>query len=115
MRMKMRLAVLSAGFALLSLPAGADDRLSDRAGTLEPSEELDARGRLGGVTVDALGFLCVANFRDEVWKISPEGRVETLTRSLYGSSGNAIDSRGDLFQANFQGHTIDRISRTGEV
>jgi hypothetical protein len=50
-----------------------------------------------------------------VWKISPEGRVETLTRSLYGSSGNAIDSRGDLFQANFQGHTIDRISRTGEV
>ena len=71
MRMKMRLAVLSAGFALLSAGWG-DDRLSDRAGTLELSEELDARGRLGGVTVDALGF-------------------------LYGSFGNVIDSRADLF------------------
>ena len=82
--MKMRRVVLRAGLALLSLlalpPASlairtpapqtsakvADDRFSDRVGTLELSQELDARGRLGGMTVDALGFLYVANFRDAV-------------------------------------------------
>ena len=84
-------------------------------GTLELSEELDGRGNLGGVTVDRLGFVYVANFRDAVWRISPEGQVETLTRSLYGSSGNAVDSHGDLFQGNFFGNTISKITREGEV
>jgi len=102
-------------FLALATLAVAEDDLSDSVATLELSQELDARGRLGGVTVDALGFLYVANFHDAVWRISPEGEVKTLTRSLYGSSGNAVDSRGDLFQANFQGHTIDRISRNGDV
>ena len=101
--------------SLVALPALGDDVLVDRVATLPLERELDARGQLGGVTVDALGFVYVANFRDAVWRISPEGSVEVLARSLYGSSGNAIDSRGDLLQANFFGHTIDRISRTGEV
>ena len=87
----------------------------DRVGTLKLDRELDARGNLGGVTIDRLGFLYVANFRDAVWRISPEGEVTELTRSLYGASGNAIDRRGDLFQANFFANTISRIARTGEV
>ncbi|MGD2115516.1 MAG: tetratricopeptide repeat protein [Acidobacteriota bacterium] len=91
------------------------DPFVDRVGTLPLSRELDARGNLGGVTVDRLGFVYVSNFRDAVWRISPEGEVETLTRSLYGASGNAVDSRGDLVQANFLGDTITRIARTGEV
>jgi len=65
--------------------------------------------------VDRLGFVYVSNFRDAVWRISPDGEVETLTRSLYGASGNAVDSRGDLYQANFLAHTITKITRTGEV
>ncbi|MDX1501563.1 MAG: tetratricopeptide repeat protein [Thermoanaerobaculia bacterium] len=95
-------------------PAAAADYV-DRVATLALSEPLPARGALGGVTVDALGFLYVANFHDRVWRISPEGEVETLARGFYGSSGNAIDSRGDLYQANFNGNTIDRVSRTGGV
>ena len=108
-------AVLAAAL-LAALPApGHAAGYQDRVTTLELSEELDARGALGGVTVDALGFLYVANFRDAVWRISPEGRVETLARSFYGSSGNAVDSRGDLYQANFNGNTIDRVDRAGRV
>lgn len=87
----------------------------DRVGTLQLDQELDARGNLGGMTIDRLGFLYVANFRDAVWRISPEGEVTELTRSLYGASGNAIDRRGDLYQANFFADTIIRIARTGEV
>ncbi|MDX1383303.1 MAG: tetratricopeptide repeat protein [Thermoanaerobaculia bacterium] len=109
------IATLLAGALLAPVALRADDDLVDRVRTLDLDHELDARGQLGGVTVDALGFLYVANFRDAVWRISPEGEVETLSRSQYGSSGNAIDSRGDLLQANFHGHTIDRIRRTGEV
>lgn len=96
-------------------PAEQTDPLADRVSTLELSRELDARGSLGGVTVDKLGFLYVSNFRDAVWRISPEGEVETLTRSLYGASGNAVGPRGELYQANFLGNTISRITRTGEV
>lgn len=90
---------------------GAD--FADRVGTLALDKELDARGNLGGVTVDRLGFIYVANFRDAVWRISPEGAVTELSRSLYGSSGNAVDSRGDLYQASFFGNTITRIRRAG--
>ncbi len=97
-------------------PAGADGaEFIDRVGTLKLDHELDARGNLGGVTIDRLGFLYVANFRDAVWRISPDGEVTELTRSLYGASGNAVDRRGDLYQANFFANTITRIARTGEV
>lgn len=95
--------------------ADAADRFADRVGTMPLDTKLDARGNLGGVTVDRLGFIYVANFRDAVWRIDPEGHVETLTRSLYGASGNAVDSRGRLYQSNFLGNTITRIDRTGEV
>lgn len=97
-----------------SLAAETGAGFADRVGTLALDAELDARGNLGGVTVDRLGFIYVANFRDAVWRLSPEGEVTELSRSLYGSSGNAIDSRGDLYQASFLGNTITRINRSGE-
>lgn len=93
---------------------GATD-LADRVTTLELDRPLAARGALGEIAVDRLGFLYVASFHDAVWKISPEGEVETVSRALYGASGNAVDSRGDLYQANFHADTISRIRRTGEV
>ena len=104
--------------ALVGLCGGAaagDGDLADRLGTLKLDRQLDARGNLGGVTIDRLGFLYVANFRDAVWRISPDGEVTELSRGLYGASGNAIDRRGDLYQANFFANTISRIARTGEV
>lgn len=92
-----------------------DPRFVDRVGTLSLPSELDARGALGGVCVDALGFVYVANFRDKVWRIDPGGAVTLLSDALYGASGNAVDARGRLFQANFNGGSISRISRAGEV
>lgn len=97
------------------LAQGADAEFVDLVGTLELDRQLDARGNLGGITIDRLGYLYVANFRDAVWRISPEGEVTELTRSLYGASGNAIGRRGDLYQSNFFADTISRIARTGEV
>ena len=109
------LARRAGGTALQARPAAAEGEFTDRVGTLELDRELDARGNLGGMTIDRLGFLYVANFRDAVWRISPDGEVTELTRSLYGASGNAVDRRGDLYQANFFANTITRIARTGEV
>ena len=105
--------------SLLLAPAHAadsDGAFVDQLRTLELSQELDARAQLGGVAVDRLGFIYVANFRDALFRISPDdGTVTTLTRSLYGSSGLAIEPNGDILQSNFFGNTISRIKRTGEV
>ena len=121
MRDKRRIVTGTIVVALLAFGLGAGSLVADgkdfvdRVGTLELDRELDARGNLGGVTIDRLGFLYVANFRDAVWRISPDGEVTELTRGLYGASGNAVDRRGDLYQANFFANTITRVARTGEV
>jgi sugar lactone lactonase YvrE len=70
-------------------------------------------GAVGGLTVDRLGYVYVADFGERVWKVSPFGEVTELATDLYGASGNAVDSHGALFQANFFGNTISRISRDG--
>ncbi|MEE9206751.1 MAG: hypothetical protein V3U67_00050 [Gemmatimonadota bacterium] len=72
-------------------------------------------GRVGGVTRDQLGYVYVADFGEQVWKISPWGDVELLANTMYGSSGNAVDSRGRLYQANFNANLISRIGRDGSV
>lgn len=70
-------------------------------------------GGVGGVTVDRLGFIYSADFGETVYKITPDGRVSVFATGLYGASGNAVDSKGNLFQANFSGHYISKIDRHG--
>lgn len=70
-------------------------------------------GAVGGVAVDRSGFVYSADFRETVYKITPDGRVSVFATGLYGASGNAIDSKGNLLQANFNGHYITRIDRHG--
>lgn len=72
-------------------------------------------GAVGGVTVDRLGYVYIADFGEKVWRMSPWGDLEVFATGLYGASGNAIDSRGNLIQSNFNGNSVSRISRTGEV
>src|SRR5256886_1798184 len=69
----------------------------------------------GGVTVDALGNIYVADFGEIVWKITPEGKRDVFASGLYGASGNAIDHEGNLLQANFYGESITKIDRKGQA
>ena len=70
-------------------------------------------GAVGGVAVDKTGFIYVADFRNKVWRITPEGEVEVFADYLYGASGNHIDAQGRLLQSNFFGNTLTRINRDG--
>lgn len=72
-------------------------------------------GAVGGVTVDAAGTVYVADFGQTVWKVTPDGRVTTFVSSMYGASGNAVDSKGVLYQSNFYGNFVARIDRAGNV
>ncbi|MCE7993512.1 MAG: tetratricopeptide repeat protein [Roseivirga sp.] len=73
-------------------------------------------GRVGEIDRDVIGNLFVADFGEKVWKISPLGEVEVFTNTMYGSSGNALDAQGNLFQAQYYGNTIVKVNRyTREV
>ena len=102
---------------LIALPALAQPAetpaFPDSLGTVETTLPIPSRGNLGGVAVDALGYVYVANFREGVWRIAPDGETVLMTNTLYGASGNTLDRQGRLLQANFLGHTITRIDRDG--
>lgn len=72
-------------------------------------------GAVGGVTVDGLGTIYVADFGERVYKVRPDGRWEVFAEGLYGASGNAIDSKGRLLQSEFTGNRIARVERDGTV
>lgn len=80
-----------------------------RVRTLLPSTV----GQVGGVAVDRLGYVYVADFRESVWKVTPEGTATVFATGLYGASGNAIDADGNLLQSSFHGGTVTRIDRHG--
>lgn len=71
--------------------------------------------QVGGVTVDSVGNLYVADFGDLVWKIPPEGQPHIFAEGFYGSSGNAVDHLGNLFQSSYYGDFITKIDRTGHA
>jgi DNA-binding beta-propeller fold protein YncE len=66
---------------------------------------------VGGVTVDLLGNVYVADFGEIVWKMTPEGERREFASGLYGASGNAIDGAGNLLQASCYGNSITKIDR----
>ena len=70
---------------------------------------------VGGVTVDAIGNIYVADFGETVWKITPDGKRHEFASGLYGASGNAIDNEGNLLQSNFYGDSITKIDRKGQA
>jgi hypothetical protein len=95
--------------SLLTAAAGAAPPVE----VTTPVPELD--GAVGGVAVDKLGNVFVADFGSKVWRISPWGDVEVFADSLYGASGNSIDAEGNLLQSNFTGNYLVRIHRDGTV
>ena len=77
----------------------------------------------GGMAVDADGNIYSADFGTalsgppgtRVFKITPAGAVSVFASGLSGASGNAFDSKGDLFQSNIAGNRISRITPDGTV
>lgn len=70
-------------------------------------------GAVGGVAVDGIGTIYVADFAETVYKIRPDGRASVFATGLYGASGNAIDPMGNLYQSSFSGNYISKIDRHG--
>ncbi|MDX1396250.1 MAG: tetratricopeptide repeat protein [Gemmatimonadota bacterium] len=107
-------AAIAAGAATLSAPASAQTAPGVAAGARVSTVGDTLVGAVGGVSVDALGFIYSADFRETVYRIHPDGRAEVFATGLYGASGNAVDARGNLYQASFNGHHITRIDRHGD-
>lgn len=100
--------VLLVASAILAAPVGAAPTIHAITPVLE--------GHLvGGVTLDAIGNLFVADFGESVLKITPEGERREFASGLYGASGNAIDRAGNLLQSNFYGHSVVKLDRAGKV
>lgn len=95
--------------ALLFLNASA------RAQEIRSLTEVIAGHSVGGVTIDLVGNIYVADFGDIVWKITPDGKRQVFASGFYGASGNAIDKEGNLLQSNFYGDSITRIDRKGQA
>lgn len=72
-------------------------------------------GGVGGIAIDIVSDLYVADFARTVWRINRRGHVETFTNAMYGSSGNAIDAQGNLYQSEFYANTISKIYRNGKI
>jgi DNA-binding beta-propeller fold protein YncE len=70
---------------------------------------------VGGVAIDLLGNIYVADFGDFVWEITPDGERHVFASGFYGASGNAVDREGNLLQSNFYGDSITRIDRKGQT
>jgi DNA-binding beta-propeller fold protein YncE len=85
------------------------------AQSIHPVTGIITGHQVGGVSVDAVGNLYVADFGDIVWKIPPEGEPQVFAQGLYGSSGNAVDTRGNLFQSSYYGDYITKIDRMGHT
>ncbi len=111
--------VTPATLALVLTLSGADvvgqELPPDTVGTAYVTDTIPDYGAVGGVAVDALGYVYVADFRNAVWRYGADGVLTKFADGLYGASGNAIGPRGFLFQSSFNGNYISRISRTGEV
>lgn len=70
---------------------------------------------VGGLAVDAMGYVYSADFNERVWKINPYTKeVNLFVEGLYGTSGMTFDTRGHLYQSNIGGNYISKIDRDGE-
>ena len=57
----------------------------------------------------------LADFKESIWKISLWGEIEVITNAMHDTSGNALDRKENLYQSNYFGNTINKISRNGDA
>ena len=94
--------------ALLGATADAATEIHSLTGVIEGHQ-------VGGVAIDLIGNIYVADFADDLWKITPEGNRQLFATGFYGSSGNVVDHEGRVLQSNYYGDTITRIDRNGNA
>ncbi len=70
-------------------------------------------GGVGGLSIDLMSNIYSADFMGTVWRIKPDGRVSKFATGFYGASGNTFDSRGNLYQASFNGNYVSKVDRNG--
>ncbi|MEZ4411760.1 MAG: tetratricopeptide repeat protein [Gemmatimonadales bacterium] len=83
--------------------------------TVFDGDTIPDMGAVGGVAVDKLGYVYVADFRNQLWRYTPGGSVERYADGFYGSSGNAVGPRGEVYQSSFHGNYITRVNRDGST
>ncbi len=114
-----RVTILVAVAAICHLGAGADGAFAQGAQGAQGDRVRTVTdtliGSVGGVAVDRLGIIYVADFGEVVYKVHPDGRWERFAEGLYGTSGNALDAEGRLLQSEFTGNRLARIERDGTV
>ena len=77
----------------------------------------------GGLSVDAEGNIFVANmgtrFHDgqgkEIYRVTPEGEVSLFATGFLMATANTFGSQGNLYQASYDLHRVDKISPDGVV
>ncbi len=79
-------------------------------------------GGTGGLAVDALGNVYIADFGPDlqghgtrVFQVTPAGSVSVFASGFDGASGNDFDSQGNLFQSNISAWRVDKIAPDGTV
>lgn len=107
-------AVILAAARVPGLPAQVPAIPDDSVVTVFDSDTIPGFGAVGGVAVDAFGYVYIADFRNTVWRLA-QGRLEPYADGLYGASGLAVGPRGELYQSSFNGNYLSRIARDGTV
>jgi outer membrane protein assembly factor BamB len=103
--------VIAAGALISSAAAAAPPEPA--APAIRPITPVIFGHRVGGVATDLAGNIYVADFGEQLWKITPGGERSILTGGLYGTSGNTVDSNGVVFQASCYGNTVVKVDRDG--
>ena len=68
----------------------------------------------GGVSVGADGNIYVGDFGPSIFRMTPDGELETIASDMKGASGNFVDEDGSIVQAQFFDRTLVRVAPDGE-
>lgn len=70
-------------------------------------------GQTGGITVAPDGTIFVADFANQVWKVSPDGAMTVLTTGFTKAAGCALDPDGNLYQVDHGQNKIWKVAPDG--
>lgn len=108
-----------ANLVLLLVASSLSTLVAAKAPVMEPVVETVVQshpGAVGGLAIDTLEYLYVADFQETLWRYDiQKDELKPFAKGFYGASGVLVDRDGSIYQANFFGHSIDKVSRTGEV